>query len=79
MEKTISLDYTINEAQVMLEIIDIAVRARGVAAAEAGLFLTRKIENKLKEILPAATSAQTPAPAQVSAAENLFAPHIVKP
>ena len=35
MEKTISLDYTINEAQVMLEIIDIAVRARGVAAAEA--------------------------------------------
>ena len=75
MEKIISVDYTINEAQVMLEIIDIAVRARGVAAAEAGLFLTRKIENKLKEILPAAT----PAPAQASVAENLFAPHIVKP
>jgi len=75
MEKTISLDYTINEAQVMLEIIDIAVRARGVAAAEAGLFFTKKIENKLKEILPAAT----PAPAQGSVAENLFAPHIVKP
>ena len=77
MEKTISLDYTINEAQVMLEIIDIAVRARGVAAAEAGLFFTKKIESKLKEILPAATPAQ--APAQGSVAENLFAPHIVKP
>ena len=77
MEKTISLDYTINEAQVMLEIIDIAVRARGVAAAEAGLFFTKKIESKLKEILPAATPAQ--APAQASVAENLFAPHIVKP
>jgi len=75
MEKTISIDYTINEAQVILEIIDIAVRARGVDAAEAGLFFTKKIRNKLNEILPAAT----PAPAQASGAENLFAPHVVKP
>jgi hypothetical protein len=79
MEKNILVGFTINEAQVMLEIIDIAVRARGVAAAEAGLVLTKKIENKLKEILPAATPAQAPAPAQASVAENLFAPHIIKP
>ena len=77
MDKTISVDYTINEAQVMLEIIDIAVRARGVAAAEAGLVLTKKIESKLRAILPA--PAQEPAPAQAPATENLFAPHIIKP
>ena len=56
MEKTISLDYTINEAQVMLEIIDIAVRARGVAAAEAGLFFTIPTNSLLiillKELTP---------------------------
>jgi hypothetical protein len=75
MEKTISIDYTINEAQVMLEIIDIAVRARGVDAAEAGLFFTKKIRNKLNEILP----ATTPAPAQEPVTDNLFAPHVVKP
>jgi len=75
MEKTISIDYTINEAQVILEIIDIAVRARGVDAAEAGLFFTKKIRNKLNEILP----ATTPAPAQGPVTDNLFAPHVVKP
>ena len=69
MDKIISVDYTINEAQVMLEIIDIAVRARGVDAAEAGLVLTRKIQNKLKAVLP----AQEPAP------ETPFASHIIKP
>jgi len=71
MDKIISVDYTINEAQVMLEIIDIAVRARGVAAAEAGLVLTKKIETKLKAALPA--------PAQEPAPETPFAPHIIKP
>jgi len=75
MDKTISVDYTINEAQVMLEIIDIAVRARGVAAAEAGLVLTKKIESKLRAVLPAPAQE----PAQAPATENLFAPHIIKP
>ena len=73
MDKTISVDYTINEAQVLLEIIDIAVRARGVAAAEAGLVLTRKLELKLKAVLPPAPSAQEPVQ------EASFAPHIIKP
>lgn len=73
MEKTISVDYTINEAQVMLEIIDIAVRARGLAAAEAGLVLTKKIENKLKAALPPVSPTQEPAQ------EASFAPHIIKP
>jgi hypothetical protein len=75
MEKTISVDFTANEAQVILEIIDIAVRARGVAAAEAGLHLTRKIETKLKAAFPPANQVQTPELEQ----DNSFAPHIVKP
>lgn len=70
MEKTILVDYTINEAQVLLEIIDIAVRARGVAAAEAGLVLSRKIELKLKAVLPA--TPETPQ-------ESPFESHIIKP
>ena len=70
MEKTISVDYTINEAQVLLEIIDIAVRARGLAAAEAGLVLTRKIEPKLRAALP------TPEEAPKS---ESFESHIIKP
>jgi hypothetical protein len=73
MDKTISVDYTINEAQVLLEIIDIAVRARGVAAAEAGLVLTRKLESKLKAVLPPAPPTQEPVQ------EASFAPHIIKP
>lgn len=72
MEKRILVDYTINEAQVMLEMIDIAIRSRGIAAAEAGLVLSRKIENKLKDVLPPQTTQE---PTQ----DSPFAPHIIKP
>jgi hypothetical protein len=72
MEKTISVEYTINEAQVMLEVIDVAVRARGLGAAEAGLVLSRKIESKLKAIAPVA-------PVQEPAQHSPFAAHIIKP
>ena len=75
MEKTISVDFTANEAPVILEIIDIAVRARGVAAAEAGLHLTRKIEAKLKAAFPPANQVQTPELEQ----NDSFSPHIIKP
>lgn len=73
--KTISVDYSINEAQVLLEIIDIAVRTRGIAAAEAGLVLTRKIESKLKLILPPQAQPVPPDALQ----DNSFAAHIIKP
>ena len=39
---TISLSQ--NEAQVLLQLIDIAVKAQGIAAAEAGVVLTKKIQ-----------------------------------
>lgn len=73
MEKNILVGFTINEAQVLLEIIDIAVRARGIDAAEAGLVLTKKIQTKLRDILPAPATAPEP-PKDAS-----FAPHIIKP
>ena len=73
MEKNILVGFTINEAQVLLEIIDIAVRARGIDAAEAGLVLTKKIQTKLKDILPA--PAITPEPPK----DASFAPHSIKP
>lgn len=72
MEKNILVGFTINEAQVLLEIIDIAVRARGIDAAEAGLVLTKKIQTKLRDILP-------PAPAPELPNDASFAPHIIKP
>ena len=74
MENTnITVEFTLNEARVLLEILDIAVRARGIEAAEAGLVLSRKISSKIK--LPEAPLAPESAPAQ----ENSFAPHIIKP
>lgn len=78
MEKSISVVFTINEVQVLLEIIDIAVRARGVAAAEAGLVLTRKLDSKLKEILPISEPYVEPKAEEPKGA-NLFSQHIIKP
>lgn len=66
---TISVDYTVNEAQVLLEIIDIAVRSRGLSAAEAGLVLSKKIETKLKTLAPQQAPPQDP----------VFTPEIIKP
>jgi hypothetical protein len=43
---TISLSE--NEAQVLLQLIDIAVKAQGIAAAEAGIVLTKKIQEGFK-------------------------------
>jgi len=57
---TISVDYTVNEAQVLLEIIDIAVRSRGLSAAEAGLVLSKKVEAKLKALAPQSSSRSRP-------------------
>jgi len=69
----IIIEYTVNEARVLLEMIDIAVRARGLEAAEAGLVLSRKITSKIKPL------EAPPAPESAPAQENSFAPHIIKP
>lgn len=42
------IDLTDQEASVLLTIIDIAVKAKGMEAAEAGLHLTRKIQEAAK-------------------------------
>ena len=43
----INVSFTINEAQVLVQLIDIAVKSQGLAAAEAGLILTRKIQENM--------------------------------
>ena len=47
MEKEIKL--TKEEAQVLLNIINIAVKSLGMDVAESALFFTRKIQNAFKE------------------------------
>ena len=44
-----SVTFTTNEAQVLIQLIDISVKAQGLAAAEAGLVLTRKIQEAFSE------------------------------
>ena len=44
-----SVTFTTNEAQVLIQLIDIAVKAQGLAAAEAGLVLTRKVQQAFSE------------------------------
>lgn len=43
----INVSFTVNEAQVLVQLIDIAVKSQGLAAAEAGLVLTKKIQDSL--------------------------------
>jgi hypothetical protein len=56
MEKKVSIEFTVNEAQVLLQIIDIAVKAQGLRAAEAAFVLARKIEEKF----PSSDSVNSP-------------------
>jgi hypothetical protein len=49
MDTTIDLNLTINEAQVLVQLIDIAVKTQGLRAAEAGFVLAKKIEEKVTE------------------------------
>lgn len=43
----VKVSLTVNEAQVLVQLIDIAVKSQGLAAAEAGLVLTKKIQDSL--------------------------------
>ncbi len=45
--KTIEL--TKEQGQVLINLINIAVQAKGLEAAEAGLFFTKKIQEAFKE------------------------------
>lgn len=44
--KTISL--TQEEAQVLINLIDTAIKTKGLEAAEAGIFFTKKIQEAFK-------------------------------
>jgi hypothetical protein len=45
----INVSLTVNEAQVLVQLIDIAVKSQGLAAAEAGLVLTKKIQENMPQ------------------------------
>lgn len=47
-----------NEAQVLLNLIDIAVKAAGIAAAEAALHFAKKIEAAKTQSQPQSTKEQ---------------------
>ncbi len=52
-----------NEANALLQIIDIAVKAQGLQIAEAGSFLATKIQEQAKSQLPQA-EAEVEAPTE---------------
>ena len=45
-----------NEASALLQLIDIAVKAAGLSAAEAGVVLAKKIQTAAKDAAPADTN-----------------------
>ena len=54
MEEETNVSFTKNEAQVLLQLLDIAVKAGGIQVAEAAVILFKKFE---KIVAPAPTSA----------------------
>ncbi len=44
----INVKFNVNEAQVLIQLLDIAVRAQGLNAAEAGVILSRKIQQEFQ-------------------------------
>ena len=52
-----------NEANALLQIIDVAVKAQGLQIAEAGSFLATKIQEQAKSQLPQA-EAEVEAPTE---------------
>jgi len=45
----IKLSLQENEANVLVQLIDVAIKAQGLQVAEAGSFLATKIEEQMKE------------------------------
>jgi len=48
MENEVNVKFNLNEAQVLLQLLDIAVRAQGLNAAEAGVILSKKIQQEFQ-------------------------------
>lgn len=48
MNDTVNVNLTTNEAQILIQLIDIAVKSQGLAVAEAGFVLSKKIQEGLK-------------------------------
>lgn len=60
MKPTIKVEYTEEEAQALLRLIDVAIKATGLGGAEAGVVLARKLND-------AAKAAMAPQDANVAA------------
>lgn len=45
----INVSFTLNEAQVLVQLIDLAVKSAGLNAAEAAVVLTRKIQDQMPQ------------------------------
>ena len=48
MENEVNVKFNLNEAQVLIQLLDIAVRAQGLNAAEAGVILSKKIQQEFQ-------------------------------
>ncbi len=46
--KVITIDFSVEEIEEMTDLIDMAVKARGLSYAPIALFLNRKFQNALK-------------------------------
>lgn len=47
--ETKEIKFTLNEANALIQLIDVAVKAQGLSAAEAGLILSKKIQEAFSE------------------------------
>jgi len=47
MDNKITINFTVNEAQILIQLIDLAVKSQGLRAAEASFLLAKKIEEEL--------------------------------
>jgi hypothetical protein len=77
--ETINVSFTENEAQVLIQLIDLAVKSQGLNAAEAGLILTRKIQEQMPKTDGANASVANSSVANSSVANSSVANSSVFP
>lgn len=58
MENKVTVTFTTNEAQILLQLIDLAVKSQGLRAAEASYLLAKKIEDELMKVNQSATQGK---------------------
>jgi len=56
----VTLELTEQEANILIQLLDIAVKAEGLKAAEASLFFTNKIKSKFSDNEDNAIAAKIP-------------------